>query len=381
MSSPRERRSSRPSTTTNGTKPLSSSAPNGVPVSRRSPPRDGYYAGGEFDDHPQEPLTPTSMDGGSQSFPGDDIYPSATGGGPSRLSGGAVAGPSGQIRGATSLPPPPAAPAPPSGQTQRVQAARRVQTAGGDDSPKSRPQSYAGSVHRDEYSPTRSGQQPSSSSRNGGGHYRRSSNAPRTSSSSAQQQQQQQQQPSNGTRGKQQPAGNNNDDAVSRLESPSIVRSVLQPLEKKMNEYKHLMAETQTELAQLDDQLRLLQDRRQRTEERYAEAKGKHDDYERQHHDVGRALRGELLDEFQPRPLTATGGGGPLGGGGAGGAGGPAGRPFSPPVYPQMHQPMTPPHVGFQDPGRPMSGGANSSRTTQKLRTRDRFRMSLFGRG
>lgn len=373
MSSPRERRSSRPSTTTNGTK-LSSST-NGVPVSRRSPPRDGYYAGGEFDDHPQEPLTPTSMDGGNQSFPGDDMYPSATGaGGPSRLSGGAVAGPSGQIRGGAL--PPPAAPAPPPGQAQRVQAARRVQTAGGDDSPKSRPQSYAGSVHRDEYSPTRSGQP--SSSRNGGGHYRRSSTAPRTSSSSAQQQQQQ---PSNGTRGGKLPAGTN-DDAVSRLESPSIVRSVLQPLEKKMNEYKHLMAETQTELAQLDDQLRLLQDRRQRTEERYADAKAKHDDYERQHHDVGRALRGEL-DEYSPRPLTATGGGGPLGGGVGpamtGGGGG--GRPFSPPVYPQMHQPMTPPHVGFQEPGRPMSGGANSSRTTQKLRTRDRFRMSLFGRG
>jgi hypothetical protein len=117
--------------------------------------------------------------------------------------------------------------------------------------------------------------------------------------------------------------------------------------------------------------LRSLQERRRHAEEKFAEAKAKHDEYERQHHDVSRALRGEIDD----LPSGMMGGGG--GGGERGGPHAAAARTMSPPMYPQMHQPMTPPTVAFQE--RPMSG--HSSMSGQKVRTRDRFRMSLFGRG
>ncbi|CAG9983387.1 unnamed protein product [Clonostachys byssicola] len=83
---------------------------------------------------------------------------------------------------------------------------------------------------------------------------------------------------------------------VSRLESPSVLKSVLQPLEKKINEYDRLMTEARGEMAQLDDELRALQERRQQAEDRFLSAKSKHDDYSRQHEDVGRAMRGELVD-------------------------------------------------------------------------------------
>ncbi|CAG9951976.1 unnamed protein product [Clonostachys rosea f. rosea IK726] len=83
---------------------------------------------------------------------------------------------------------------------------------------------------------------------------------------------------------------------VSRLESPSVLKSVLQPLEKKINEYDRFMTEARSEMAQLDDELRALQERRQQAEDRFLSAKSKHDDYSRQHEDVGRAMRGELVD-------------------------------------------------------------------------------------
>ncbi|KAL6917283.1 hypothetical protein ACHAPO_005920 [Fusarium lateritium] len=93
---------------------------------------------------------------------------------------------------------------------------------------------------------------------------------------------------------------------ISRLQSPSIQKSVLQPLEKKIHEYDHLMHEAQTEMAQLDEELRALQERRRAAEDRFIEAKTKHDEYERQHEDVGRALRGELVKEAPPAPMATA---------------------------------------------------------------------------
>lgn len=93
---------------------------------------------------------------------------------------------------------------------------------------------------------------------------------------------------------------------ISRLQSPSIQKSVLQPLEKKIHEYDHLMHEAQSQMAQLDEELRALQERRRAAEDRFIEAKTKHDEYERQHEDVGRALRGELVKEAPPAPAPAV---------------------------------------------------------------------------
>lgn len=103
--------------------------------------------------------------------------------------------------------------------------------------------------------------------------------------------------------------------SIDRLSSPGINKTVLQPLECKIREYSQLMSETQNEISTIDEQLRILQERRNGAEDRYLEAKTKHDDYERQHQDVGRALRGEFVsvDRFhqvqdvisQPSPRLA----------------------------------------------------------------------------
>ncbi|KAJ4179872.1 hypothetical protein NW767_014516 [Fusarium falciforme] len=90
---------------------------------------------------------------------------------------------------------------------------------------------------------------------------------------------------------------------INRLNSPSIQKIVLQPLEQKIQEYDHLMNEAQSQMAQLDDELRILQERRRQAEDRFMEAKAKHDEYERQHLDVGKALRGELVREQVPPPV------------------------------------------------------------------------------
>ncbi|KAF5023529.1 hypothetical protein F66182_4396 [Fusarium sp. NRRL 66182] len=87
---------------------------------------------------------------------------------------------------------------------------------------------------------------------------------------------------------------------INRLQSPSIQKSVLQPLEHKIQEYDRLMGEAQSQMNQLDEELRALQERRRQAEERFVEAKSKHDEYERQHQDVGKALRGELAREAPP---------------------------------------------------------------------------------
>ncbi|KAM5344437.1 hypothetical protein ACJ41O_012973 [Fusarium nematophilum] len=108
---------------------------------------------------------------------------------------------------------------------------------------------------------------------------------------------------------------------INRLNSPSIQKIVLQPLEQKIHEYDHLMNEAQAQMARLDEELRTLQERRRQAEDRFIEAKAKHDEYERQHQDVGKALRGELVppqpapapramprmesvESFEPRPVS-----------------------------------------------------------------------------
>ncbi|KAF4454382.1 hypothetical protein F53441_3099 [Fusarium austroafricanum] len=91
---------------------------------------------------------------------------------------------------------------------------------------------------------------------------------------------------------------------INRLNSPSIQKSVLQPLEQKIHEYDHLMHEAQAQMNQLDDELRALQERRRQAEDRFIEAKSKHDEYERQHADVGKALRGELMQQQAPPPVV-----------------------------------------------------------------------------
>ena len=91
---------------------------------------------------------------------------------------------------------------------------------------------------------------------------------------------------------------------INRLNSPSIQKSVLQPLEQKIQEYDHLMHEAQSQMTQLDEELRALQERRRQAEDRFIEAKSKHDEYERQHQDVGKALRGELPVNQPPPPAV-----------------------------------------------------------------------------
>ncbi|KAM0270899.1 hypothetical protein ACHAQH_009261 [Verticillium albo-atrum] len=88
---------------------------------------------------------------------------------------------------------------------------------------------------------------------------------------------------------------------ISRLSSPSINQSVLQPLEKKMKEYRALMADAEADMTQLDEELRILTERRRQAEDRFVEARSRHDDYERQHGDVERALRGEFPPPQQQR--------------------------------------------------------------------------------
>ncbi|KAM0429967.1 hypothetical protein ACHAPT_005971 [Fusarium lateritium] len=93
---------------------------------------------------------------------------------------------------------------------------------------------------------------------------------------------------------------------INRLNSPSIQKIVLQPLEQKIQEYDHLMNEAQSQMSQLDEEIRILQERRRQAEDRFMEAKAKHDEYERQHQDVGKALRGDFVREQAPavRPMA-----------------------------------------------------------------------------
>ncbi|KAH7313554.1 hypothetical protein B0I35DRAFT_435436 [Stachybotrys elegans] len=88
---------------------------------------------------------------------------------------------------------------------------------------------------------------------------------------------------------------------INRLKSPSIMKSVLLPLEHKILEYEQLMDEAEAQMLQLDQEILALQERRRQAEDRYVEAKHKHDEYDRQHQDVGRALRGDLEVKLPPQ--------------------------------------------------------------------------------
>ncbi|KAH6663899.1 hypothetical protein B0J14DRAFT_254798 [Halenospora varia] len=80
---------------------------------------------------------------------------------------------------------------------------------------------------------------------------------------------------------------------IPRLNSPSVMPSVLQPLDKKVQEYDAQMHEAQNQMAQLDSEMAALQEQRREAEKAYMAAKTKHDDYRRQYQGVERALRGE----------------------------------------------------------------------------------------
>ncbi|ORY68201.1 uncharacterized protein BCR38DRAFT_481684 [Pseudomassariella vexata] len=134
---------------------------------------------------------------------------------------------------------------------------------------------------------------------------------------------------------------------IPRVKSPSVMTSVLQPLELKVHEYEGLMHVAQDDMARLDEELHALQQKRAEAEGRFLEAKAKHDDYQRQYQDVEMALRGEIPRETPPQQ--------------------------QPP--PRRERP-----ISYDEPSpeeRPMSH--QSSFGMQKTRTRDRFRMSLFG--
>lgn len=86
---------------------------------------------------------------------------------------------------------------------------------------------------------------------------------------------------------------------IDRIGSPTIAKTVLQPLDVKIREYQALMDEAQSQMNQLDEELRAMQERRRKAEERYIEAKAKHDDYERRRADVDSALRGDYQQRLQ----------------------------------------------------------------------------------
>lgn len=90
--------------------------------------------------------------------------------------------------------------------------------------------------------------------------------------------------------------------AIQRLKSPTVVDHVLQPLEKKVNEYAALMDSEEDSVSQLDVEIAMLQERRAQAEARFMDAKSKHDEYRRQYADVERALRGEA----PPMPTQST---------------------------------------------------------------------------
>ncbi|KAI0130396.1 hypothetical protein BJ170DRAFT_681848 [Xylariales sp. AK1849] len=146
-------------------------------------------------------------------------------------------------------------------------------------------------------------------------------------------------------------------ESIQRLKSPSVMDCVLQPLDQKVHEYESHMHREQDEMARLDDELRALQERRSQAEERFLEAKSKHDDYRRQYQDVSRALRGEA-----PMPS-------------------PRERPSQQRVVSyrdeedddEDEEELPPP------PHRRVNSQQSFGRTSQKMRTMDRFRMSLFG--
>ncbi|UQC78919.1 uncharacterized protein CLUP02_04398 [Colletotrichum lupini] len=101
-----------------------------------------------------------------------------------------------------------------------------------------------------------------------------SQHSPRDRLPSQQLQQQQREQhipnPAGGLRPPSPPAVNESTlSDISRVNSPSISKSVLEPLQRKMLEYHRLMDEAQGQMAQYDEELRLLQERRRLAEQRF----------------------------------------------------------------------------------------------------------------
>ena len=90
--------------------------------------------------------------------------------------------------------------------------------------------------------------------------------------------------------------------AIQRLKTPSLMDSVLHPLDQKVREYGELMRREQEQMDRLDEELRVLHERRAEAEARFLEAKGKHDDFRRRHEDVERAMRGEPPLPREPMP-------------------------------------------------------------------------------
>ncbi|KAL5314556.1 hypothetical protein ACEPPN_017196 [Leptodophora sp. 'Broadleaf-Isolate-01'] len=81
--------------------------------------------------------------------------------------------------------------------------------------------------------------------------------------------------------------------AIPRLNSPSVISSVLKPLNGKIQEYDTQMSDAQDLIDQLDAEMAALQERRREAEKQYIAAKTKHDDYRRQYQGVEKAMRGE----------------------------------------------------------------------------------------
>ncbi|KPM41860.1 hypothetical protein AK830_g4700 [Neonectria ditissima] len=144
----------------------------------------------------------------------------------------------------------------------------------------SSPRSFASG---DRTSSTR--QSPSRPEPESRGNMQNRTSQPIASDGSRQQQQQQQRYPPS-ARGLAVPGAD-----INRVNSPSIQMIVLQPLERKIDEYDHLMREEQANMDHFDHELRILEERRHQAEERFLEAKAKHDEYERQHQDVSKALQ------------------------------------------------------------------------------------------
>ncbi|PBP21867.1 hypothetical protein BUE80_DR007315 [Diplocarpon rosae] len=81
--------------------------------------------------------------------------------------------------------------------------------------------------------------------------------------------------------------------SIQRLDSPRVMKRVLQPLDGKVQEYHTRMQNAQMQMSQLDAEMAALLEKRKHAEKRYMEAKTKHDDYRRQYQGVERAMKGE----------------------------------------------------------------------------------------
>lgn len=91
--------------------------------------------------------------------------------------------------------------------------------------------------------------------------------------------------------------------SISRLKTPSVMDSVLQPLGIKVQEYDRLMHEAQDNMKRLDDELRALQLRRDEAETRFLDAEARHKEWQQQYDGVRRTLTGEAPAASQAPPM------------------------------------------------------------------------------